>query len=185
MPSTLAILDTPRTFYNEQLSLRSPNEGDFQALNRIFTSSYIIATDPGNEVWEGQESRFVNTVRGGAESEPPTLVIGLTGFPKIMMEDCSLVGHVGIQVLPEFAKKGFGTEAVIMSISYGFRTLGMDSITIVTFDDNEGMKKIVEKLKTKGIWNPKKGNDNVRYQTLENGKTDILYTISNTEWKQG
>ncbi|KAN0101629.1 hypothetical protein V8E51_012139 [Hyaloscypha variabilis] len=198
MPSTLAILDTPRTFYNEQLSLRSPNDGDFQALNRIFTSSYIIATDPGNEVWEGQESRFVNTVRGGAESEPPTLaiflitstqhnneVIGLTGFPKIMMEDCGLVGHVGIQVLPEFAKKGFGTEAVIMSISYGFRTLGMDSITIATFDDNEGMKKIVEKLKTKGIWNPKKENDNIRYQTLENGKTDILYTISNTEWKQG
>jgi RimJ/RimL family protein N-acetyltransferase len=103
-------------------------------------------------------------VQGGAESEPPTLVIflitstqhnneviGFTGFPKIMIEDCGLVGHIGIQVLLEFAKKGFGTEAVIISISYGFRTLGIDSITIVTFDDNEGTKKIIEKLKTKGI----------------------------------
>jgi RimJ/RimL family protein N-acetyltransferase len=50
-----------------------------------------------------------------------------------------------------------------MSISYGFRTLGMDSIIIVIFNNNEGMKKIIEKLKTKGIWNPKKENDNIWY----------------------
>ena len=115
-------------------------------------------------------------MRGGAESEPPTLaiflitsmqynneIIGFTGFPKIIIEDCGLVGHIGIQVLPEFAKKGFRTETVIISISYRFRILDIDSITIVTFDNNEGIKKIIEKLKTKGIWNPKKENDNIRY----------------------
>ena len=50
---------------------------------------------------------------------------------------------------------------MIISINYGFRTLGIDSITIVTFNDNEGIKKIIEKLKIKGIWNPKKENDNI------------------------
>jgi len=53
--------------------------------------------------------------------------------------------------LLEFAKKGFKTEAIIINISYKFRTLSIDSITIVTFDNNEGIKKIVKKLKTKGI----------------------------------
>jgi RimJ/RimL family protein N-acetyltransferase len=103
-------------------------------------------------------------VRGGAKSELLTLaiflitftqynneVISFTGFPKIIIEDCGLVGHISIQVLLEFAKKGFKTEVVIISISYKFRTLGIDSITIVTFDDNEGIKKIVKKLKIKGI----------------------------------
>ena len=80
-----------------------------------------------------------------------------------MMEDCGLVGHIGIQVLPEFAKKGFKIEAVIISINYGFKTLDIDSITIVTFNDNEGIKKIIEKLKIKGIWNPKKEYNNIRY----------------------
>jgi hypothetical protein len=40
---------------------------------------------------------------------------------------------------------------VIISISYRFRTLGIDSIIIVTFDNNKGIKKIIEKLKIKGI----------------------------------
>jgi RimJ/RimL family protein N-acetyltransferase len=65
--------------------------------------------------------------------------------------------------LLKFAKKGFKTEAIIISISYKFKTLSINSITIVIFDDNEGIKKIVKKLKIKGIWNPKKENDNIRY----------------------
>jgi RimJ/RimL family protein N-acetyltransferase len=196
--SSLAILDTPLTFDDKQISLRSPNHGDIQALNSIFTCRHIIETDPGNEGWAGREGQFVSVVRERAESEPPTLalflitskqhndkVIGFSGFGKIVKEDSwGLVGYVGIQVLPEFTRKGVGSEALIMSIGYGFSKLGMDSITIATFHDNEGMKKIVEKLKTKGIWKPEKERVDVRYKTLESGKIDVLYTISKTEWKQ-
>lgn len=58
-------------------------------------------------------------MRGGAESKPPILaiflitstqynneVIGFTSFLKIIMEDYGLVGHISIQVLLKFAKKG-------------------------------------------------------------------------------
>ena len=38
-----------------------------------------------------------------------------------------------------------------MSISYGFRILGIDSIIIAIFNNNKEMKKIIEKLKIKGI----------------------------------
>ena len=52
---------------------------------------------------------------------------------------------------------------MIISINYGFKTLDIDSITIVTFNDNEGIKKIIEKFRIKSIWNPKKEYNNIRY----------------------
>jgi outer membrane protein assembly factor BamA len=48
-----------------------------------------------------------------------------------------------------------------MSINYKFKTLSINNIIIITFNNNEGIKKIIKKLKIKGIWNLKKENDNI------------------------
>lgn len=186
MPSP-AILAAPLTSESKKISLRSPTHDDTEALHRIFTNSQILESDPGNDIWTRPPyniGRFVDQVLGDAKLDPPEVaifliistdnseVIGLTGFRSIVNTPHSRVGDVSIQVLPDFWNKKVGTEALVMSIDYGFGDLDMDQITITTSSVNEKIKNITANLRTKGEWEEVQPKEVIRY------------TISRIDWGQ-
>lgn len=75
-------------------------------------------------------------------------LIGLSGFGHIDNK----IGDVGVIIDFEFRGKGYATEAIKMSINYGFNNLKLNEVTATMLEKNIPMRNLLDKkLKLKGI----------------------------------
>jgi RimJ/RimL family protein N-acetyltransferase len=54
--------------------------------------------------------------------------------------------YLGLELLPAFRGKGFGTDIVRVLCDYAFTVLGLHSVHLGTLDDNHAMIKAAEKV---------------------------------------
>ena len=59
-----------------------------------------------------------------------------------LIEQCEL----GIVLMPECRRRGYGTEALTLLIDYVTRTLGYHRVGLMTLADNEGALRLARKL---------------------------------------
>lgn len=77
-------------------------------------------------------------------------VIGLSGFGHIDINN--RIGDVGVIINFDFRGKGYATEAIKMSINYGFNNLKLNEVTATMLEKNIPMRNLLDKrLKLKGI----------------------------------
>lgn len=69
--------------------------------------------------------------------------IGVCGLVKRDSLDCPDVGYA---LMPEFAGKGYATEAAMAAMDYGHNTLGIKRIVGITSTENKASIHVLEKL---------------------------------------
>lgn len=111
----------------------------------------------------------------GSEKEkagPPVGVITLAEItPHMRAHNFS---EIGIDILPEYQGKGYGTEAINWTLEWGFQAAGLHRIAIRAFEYNYGARKLYERLgfKHEGtareeIWSQGRYWDSYQYAMLE------------------
>lgn len=82
--------------------------------------------------------------------------------------------EIGIDILPEYQGKGYGTEAINWIVEWGFQAAGLHRIAIRAFEYNYGARKLYERLgfKHEGtareeIWSQGRFWDSYQYAMLE------------------
>jgi RimJ/RimL family protein N-acetyltransferase len=89
-------------------------------------------------------------------------------------------GNLGIVIFnPAFWNKGYGTEAVQLILTYGFKTLNLHSIELEVFDNNPRAQRCYEKV---GFQKMGRRRESV----YSDGKyiDSLLLDITSTEWEE-
>lgn len=98
-----------------------------------------------------------------------------------------LLGHHGLRFMPAFdgetevlyslsasaRGRGYGTEAGVAAIRFGFETLGLDRIMAITLHDNRGSRGLMERL---GL--------TYRRDTTYKGHEVVYYALDRADWER-
>lgn len=82
--------------------------------------------------------------------------------------------NVGIDILPEHQRRGYGSEAINWVLRWGFQTQGLHRIGIESFSHNEGAGRLYERLgfapeqrKREALWFQGGWSDQLGFAMLE------------------
>lgn len=86
--------------------------------------------------------------------------------------------NIGIDILPAYQRRGYGGEAIMWVVEWGFQVYGLHRIGIESFSHNEGAGRLYEKLgfvpeqrKREALW-------------FRGGWSDLLgFAILEDEWR--
>ncbi|MGE0400627.1 MAG: GNAT family N-acetyltransferase [Kofleriaceae bacterium] len=92
--------------------------------------------------------------------------------------------ELGYWVGIPFQRRGFGMEAATEVIRFGFETLGLHKITVGCLAQNEGSRKIIERLGFRfvgrhedDVWRDGAWHTHLRYEMLASSYGDIATTM--------
>lgn len=139
----------------ERLKLRQIQPSDLSAMHKMRTDPKIMqymdtpvpASIEETKSKLGQEiESFVNgdSVYWAVVLKDSNEIIGGAGYWRIIKEHYR--AEIGYQLLPEFWRKGFSTEALKTIIQFGFQKMSLHSIEANVNPDNIPSIKILEKL---------------------------------------
>lgn len=93
--------------------------------------------------------------------------------------------NISIDVLPEYQRKGYGSEAIKWVLDWGFRLHGLHRIGIESFSHNEGAGRLYEELgfipeqrKREAMWYNGGWSDQLGFAMLENEWRDRRQEVS-------
>ena len=113
------------------------------------------------------------TLKDGARMKPHGIMIGCGGFNSIFMEDGRKVVDTGVMIDSSEWRKGYATEALLISYQYAFETLGADIVQMETLQINRPLRNLAKKiLGLNGI-----------ERDGEHGP-EVLLRMTNEEWLQ-
>lgn len=102
----------------------------------------------------------------------PIGVISLTGSSPRSAHHRN--ANISIDVLPEYQRKGYGSEAINWVLEWGFQRHGLHRIGIESFSHNEGASRLYEKLgfipeqrKREAMWYNGGWSDQLGFAMLE------------------
>jgi RimJ/RimL family protein N-acetyltransferase len=112
-------------------------------------------------------------------STPEHKVEGLSGFGHIAtLEDGTRSGNVGVMLNPEARGKGYGAEAIRLSVEWGFsQGVGFGEESVGTLERNAGMMRVIEKVLVPRGWKGER-------RKLESGEWEWEYKISREGWEE-
>tara|TARA_R110001583_G_scaffold8896_2_gene41976 strand:- start:25509 stop:26048 length:540 start_codon:yes stop_codon:yes gene_type:complete len=97
-------------------------------------------------------------------------IIGYSSISDIdhFNKSCSLSG---IKLEPEFSKKGYGIQVIILMLRYAFEELGMERCTSICLENHVVMSKVLERVgfHTEGL---------LRHSLFKNGSYQNQYLFS-------
>ncbi|KAI9744754.1 MAG: hypothetical protein M1818_001679 [Claussenomyces sp. TS43310] len=169
----------------QPIYLRTPALSDTAALQVIFSKPANVEFDASARrtppTTEGITS-MITAMRDGAAASPPTRanlvivsaatddVIGIAGLGRIRTRDGGTrEGNAGVLLNPEWRGP---TEALRMSVKFGFRRLGLDEVGVGTLEINERMVKVMDRLGWEG-----------KRQLDEDGTREVVYLKLRSEWE--
>lgn len=115
---------------------------DFNISNNLMVSTFMISEDSEKKILEGMIERK-EYVFGIVLKDSDTL-IGNTGLHKINLIDrvCEAGIFIGDK---EYLNRGFGTEAMNLTLDFAFNILNMRSVMLQVFDYNKRAIRSYEK----------------------------------------
>ena len=137
----------------ERLTIRSLVPEDAPALQRIYSNPEVLRFLPATEPWtleraqQGIErhaglEREKGYARWGVVRKDSGELIGTSGIqPVACTDDIELAYHYS----PASWGQGYATEAAIAVLGYGFKTLKLDVVVAVTFPENLGSARVLDK----------------------------------------
>lgn len=171
-----AMFSEPSNIEFDESARRSPatDEGMTGAINAMRAGAahtpptksnfLIISTAPETD-GELIGITGLGLIKNLPEPEWPTGAVGGTdGFYKI--------GNVGVMINPKWRGKGVATEAVRLSIVFGFTQMDMQEVTMGTLEINKKMVKVMKRLGWEG-----------KVVVDEKGAREIVYGMKKEEWE--
>jgi len=98
--------------------------------------------------------------------------VGWIGFHKKDDENAGRAAAAGVMLNPEARRKGYGYEAMRISVDYGLRELGLVEVRIGTTSRNVGMRELMEK----------KFGIPAEVTELDRFGNDLVWRIGRDEW---
>lgn len=113
-----------------------------------------------------------------AEGPTPIGLISLSGSTSMRTAQ-HRNANVGIDILPPYQRKGYGSEAIRWVVGWGFQVYGLHRIGIESFSHNEGAGRLYERLgfvpeqrKREALW-------------FRGGWSDLLgFAMLEDEWRE-
>jgi len=162
----------PPVVRTEHLTLRGFVPGDVDRLAEIIGDPEVMRYFPGGRPWP----------RESAEREVGKIIDhwGRRGYGRwaVVHGDGRMIGWCGIEFVDELGEtevaylldkgywnRGYATEAAWVSLGFGFKEVGLESIIALAFPDNIASRRVMEKTgmvyeKAIHIWN----SDLVQYR---------------------
>ncbi|KAJ2962188.1 hypothetical protein NQZ79_g2682 [Umbelopsis isabellina] len=168
--------------------LRVPGVSDAKALLSILNNPLNTEFDPhagsGNLQLSNVEN-MITRMRSSAAMEIPdrvnlvivdtsldNQVVGLGGFGHISTNGDERIGDAGIMLQPGARGKGYGVEAIKLTLVYAFDELKLNAVTLTMLKKNVAMWTLIDKkLKFQGI-----------ERDSEFG-TEISYIVQAKDWR--
>lgn len=164
--------------YTPRLHLRSLSLEDEASLFAMRTDARINTYLDRPTARNQQEVRvFIKHILSGLKRKkwlywaltevPSTSLIGticLWNFSKALRQ-----AELGYELMPDFQKKGFMTEAVEAVLQYGFEQLELDSVQAVTHAQNQSSLALLERFRFefKGFVTNEQGQQDAPYVVYE------------------
>lgn len=164
----LKIFQTPLDFKNSNARVQRPqSKADAAKFQKHLTEQSLI----GVMICLAPRSDAVDA----AEKEKAGPAIGCMHLSEI---DPHMAAHrfseVGIDILPEYQGKGYGTEAINWLVEWGFQAAALHRMCIRAFEYNYGARKLYERLgfqhegtAREEIWSQGRFWDSYQYAMLE------------------
>ncbi|KAG2184571.1 hypothetical protein INT43_000480 [Umbelopsis isabellina] len=147
--------------------LRVPGPSDAKALLEILNNPSNTEFDPhagdGNLQLADIENIITRMCSSAAMDIPDRVnlvvvdtsldnqVVGLGGFGHIATDGDERIGDAGIMLQPEARGKGYGVEAIKLTMKYAFDELKLNAVTLTMLKKNVAMWTLIEqKLKLQG-----------------------------------
>lgn len=138
----------------------------------------VICLPSGSSLTPASANETTSKTDASPEKRPepqpvPVGLISLTDFsPKTAHHRNA---YISIDVLPEYQRKGYGSEAINWVLEWGFQLHGLHRIGIESFSHNEGAGRLYEKLgfileqrKREALWYNGGWSDQLGFAMLEN-----------------
>lgn len=154
------------SWYNNIAFLRSYD------MVAAFPVSQIELKDMLKDIRQAHD-RYIFAVRSKVDNR----LIGVTGFENILWNNGTAVIYIGIGDTLSRGK-GFGSEALALTMEFGFEELNLHRIQLNVLSYNEPAIRLYEKLgfKREGTYREFIHRDSKRYDMY-------LYGILRSEWK--
>lgn len=139
----------------------------------------IICLTPSNaDTVAGAGAAGSDEAQTKKKADPtPIGIVSLTGLNPRATQHRN--ANIGIDILPDYQRKGYGTEAINWITKWGFQTYGLHRIGIESFSHNEGAGRLYEKL---GFVPEQRLREALWYQ---GGWSDQLgFAMLEDEWRQ-
>ncbi|WP_433752995.1 GNAT family N-acetyltransferase [Paenibacillus amylolyticus] len=139
----------------KRLLLREIKQSDSQDIFQIFSSDEVTKfydvesftnMKQAEELIQRWNERFVNgqVIRWGIALKSDNRIIGTCGFHGWMKQHYKAA--MGYELAPEFWQQGYMTEVAQKIVEYGFNTLELNRIEAFVEPENEGSRKLLEKI---------------------------------------
>jgi [ribosomal protein S5]-alanine N-acetyltransferase len=102
-----------------------------------------------DEAREYAETRFIKSYRTNGfglylvELKTDSSPIGICGF---VSRETLPAPDIGFALLPQYEKQGYAFEAASATMDHGRETLGFTRVLAITTTDNEGSRRLLEKI---------------------------------------
>lgn len=124
------------------------------------------------------EAQQPGSKKAAAAGPTPIGLISLSGATSMRTAQ-HRNANVGIDILPPYQRKGYGSEAIRWVVAWGFREYGLHRIGIESFSHNEGAGRLYERLgfvpeqrKREALW-------------FRGGWSDLLgFAMLEDEWRE-
>ena len=166
----------------ERLIIRHLDETDISCLADMLADPEVMRFSVNGVMSRDATQRFLNWCQNlysskgygswAIEARSTSSFLGFAGLTTEVRNGREEV-DVGYRLAQKYWKQGFATEATAKVLEYGFRTLGLSSISCIVLPDHIASIKVAEKV---GFYS---------YETAEtHGKKVRVYRLSSNEWSR-
>ena len=187
---------TPSTFRSlttERLVLRSPEVADAPTYVAIFTNPKNLEHNPHEngpdehtiakyedfltKTYErnqkGEKALFAVCLKDADGNAGP--MIGMCGFPWLPANAEGRPGNTGVLIDSHYARKGYASESLVVTLDYGFDVLGFETIEQDTGEENIPYRTLMQSMGLDKFGKRKEPNSK--------GQVRWFYTVNKAQWK--
>ena len=176
-----------------RLVLRDPKVSDAPAYVAILTNPLNMEHDPlkdtPDEITVEKQERSIAKYSAGIRRGENALmaiclknhdgtdgpIIGMGGYPYLPSNAEGKPGNTGVLIDSAFARKGYGSEALIATLDYGFDVLGFEDIEQCTHENNRPYRALMESTGLEPFGE--------RQEPDEEGVVRWNYTVNKAHWR--
>lgn len=176
-----------------RLVLRGSEVSDAPAYVAIFTNSLNMEHDPlknspeeitvekyeeslakdSDGARKGENAFMTICLKNGDGTAGP--IIGMGGYPYLPANAEGKPGNTGVLIDSAFTRKGYGSEALMATLDYGYDVLGFEDIEQCTHETNQPYRTLMQSMGLEPFGE--------RQEPDEMGIVRWNYTVNKADWQ--
>jgi RimJ/RimL family protein N-acetyltransferase len=184
-------------FINSSITnIKLPTESDANSFMKECAENYLLGAaiwlKHPNDITDEQKVELVEKAKKEGKEHMVEVWGNAIGEVHLSLLSHGSTHHrsteIGIDILPEYQNRGYGSETLNWALDYAFRRAGLHRVQIKAFEWNEGAVRLYEKLgfrhegrEREAYWHEGRFWDGVRMSMLEQEWRELQKTKDNPE----